>query len=367
MNDEAQARQMLARGLLLTILSLCLAACIRIPPSRLQASATDYNEVLQRASSEQLLLNLVRLRYHDTPLFMEPSAVSAQMRRNVEVSAQAGVADATVTERSAGIGGRFSFSEQPTLTFVPMRGEAFMSRLLSRLDLGTLLLLYHSGWDIERVFHLCVESMNAVVNDTSVSGAHAQDRTGFYALLRQLHRLRLDGAIDLGYADSQASPTAMMSLSDTAQSAALFRDSLHLAPAKRLYRLELGTIAEAKDRGALVIGTRSVMGMLFFLSHGVEVPAGDEARVHGHPDPHEDGSSPPPAADQAGGFHVRYATEEPAPDVIRTRYRGHWFYVDDTDRDSKLTLMLLNQLFSIQSGVASTFAPVLTLPTGDAP
>jgi len=140
----------LKRGFALVCLLCALAGCVRIPIATMQATATDHNMVLQRASDEQLLLNLVRLRYHEPPFFMEPSAVSAQLRRNAEVSASAGISDAFVTERSASLGGRLGFSEQPTLTFVPLRGEAVMAKILSRLDLSTLLLLYHSGWDIER-------------------------------------------------------------------------------------------------------------------------------------------------------------------------------------------------------------------------
>ena len=73
------------------------AGCTHIPPAELQATATDYNAVLQRTSAEQLLLNLVRLRYHEPSFFMQPSAVSAQLRRTVELTAQAGINDARVT------------------------------------------------------------------------------------------------------------------------------------------------------------------------------------------------------------------------------------------------------------------------------
>ena len=49
---------------------------------------------------------------------------------------------------------------------------------------------------------------------------------------------------------------------------------------------------------------------------------------------------------------------------VRVRYRGAWFYIDDTDLDSKSTFGLLNQLFALQSGGAKSVMPVLTLPVG---
>ena len=81
-------------ALCLLLFALVSAGGVRIPVVALRASATDYNVVLQRTSAAQLLLNLVRLRYHEAPFFMEPSAISAQLRRSAELTAQAGLNDA---------------------------------------------------------------------------------------------------------------------------------------------------------------------------------------------------------------------------------------------------------------------------------
>lgn len=355
-----------SHGLSGLLLALCLVGgCTRIPVETMQATATDYNEALQRASQEQLLLNLARLRYHEPPFFMEPSAVSAQLRRNAEISASAGISDGVVTERSAGLGGRLGFAEQPTLTFVPLRGEAFMARFLSRLDLSTLILLYHSGWDIERVFRLCVDNLNEVVNVTGATGSLKSPRQShdrFRSLMRLLRRLRLEGAVDLGYVGTSTATAPVIALSRTSPSARRFRGLLKLDPARTTYRLELGTLAEARDPGAVVVGTRSVMGILFFLSRGVDVPDADFAQVSGNRP-----IAPPVDSPHPSLFRLRVSDIEPQTQPLRTYYRGHWFYIDDADRSSKQTLTLLSQLFSIQSGAASALAPVLTLPAGDSP
>lgn len=46
-----------------------------IPPARL-----NYNEAISRSWDEQLLLNLVRLRYRDNPLFVDVTSVSASSK-----------------------------------------------------------------------------------------------------------------------------------------------------------------------------------------------------------------------------------------------------------------------------------------------
>ena len=50
--------------------------------------------------------------------------------------------------------------------------------------------------------------------------------------------------------------------------------------------------------------------------------------------------------------------------AISTNYRDTWFYIDDSDLDSKTTFSLLMQLFSLQSGKSEGVAPLLTLPIG---
>ena len=46
------------------------------------------------------------------------------------------------------------------------------------------------------------------------------------------------------------------------------------------------------------------------------------------------------------------------------RYRGAWFYVDDSALPSKSTFSFLTQLLALQSGEVKSSAPVLTIPIG---
>ncbi|MCQ3806891.1 MAG: hypothetical protein KTV16_06360 [Acidimicrobiia bacterium] len=49
---------------------------------------------------------------------------------------------------------------------------------------------------------------------------------------------------------------------------------------------------------------------------------------------------------------------------IATYYRGHWFWIEDSDLQSKSTFMLLRQLFDLQAGQSTFQGPTLTLPVG---
>ena len=63
-------------------------------------------------------------------------------------------------------------------------------------------------------------------------------------------------------------------------------------------------------------------------------------------------------------FEVKTGPEPPAGAYIATFYRGHWFWIDDDDLQSKSTFMLLRQLFDLQAGQNTVIGPTLTMPVG---
>ena len=63
-------------------------------------------------------------------------------------------------------------------------------------------------------------------------------------------------------------------------------------------------------------------------------------------------------------FQVRSGPERPQGAYIATFYRGHWFWIEDNDLESKSTFMLLRQLFDLQAGQNTGQGPTLTLPVG---
>ena len=110
-----------------------------------------------------MLLNLVRLKYRDTPLFLEIASVSSQFRLATGASASA-----TFTEEnpfdSAGIGASVNFTEQPTVTYLPLQGDEIAQRMLSPVSIDNILLLINSGWNVSRVFRLTVQQLNQYPN-----------------------------------------------------------------------------------------------------------------------------------------------------------------------------------------------------------
>ena len=59
---------------------------------------------------------------------------------------------------------------------------------------------------------------------------------------------------------------------------------------------------------------------------------------------------------------IKSQPEEPTNAAVAVQYRNSWFYIDDSDMDSKYTFMLLDTLTALQAGEIERAGPLLTLP-----
>ena len=74
-------------------LPLLFMGCANLGSKTLKSERSNYNLAIQRTNDEQLLLNLVRLKYRDTPFFMEVSSVASQFTLSTTANASATLQD----------------------------------------------------------------------------------------------------------------------------------------------------------------------------------------------------------------------------------------------------------------------------------
>jgi hypothetical protein len=124
------------------------------------------------------------------------------------------------------------------------------------------------------------------------------------------------------------------------------------------------TAAGSADSENLAIQTRSLLGVMFYLSHAAQVPQRDVDA--GRVTRTVDASDQPFDWSEVTGDLLQIRTSESQPDnpYIAVEYRGAWFYIDDSDLESKTTFSLLGYLFSLQAGSRKSLQPTLTLPIG---
>lgn len=390
-------------------------------PTMLRISRMGYNHAIQQTTNEQLLLNLVRLKYRDVPLFVEVGSVSAQFQFDHSASISGSFSE-DVGVRPAGsirADGRVGFVDRPTITFSPLQGGEFSTRLLSPLSLDTIVLLIRSGWSVDRVMRLCVQQMNALDNALRASGP-TPDTVPVYDEFAEasslIRLLQIAGLLEVGRAHSRSvlSPPMdpksvgagdliaaaregfrfeeinnryVLTGSPSTMVVSITKDAIETKAGKRLiellglawdsktegiatYQLTFGAMQQTTADGEtgnhthISIVPRSLMGVLFYLSHAIEAPADHRAAGLVTTTLDVDGNEFDWANITGDLLRIRTQRSRPNHAAVKVEYRNHWFYIDDRDLPSKTTFALLVQLFALQAGSAEGLTPVLTLPVG---
>ena len=101
---------------------------------------------------------------------------------------------------------------------------------------------------------------------------------------------------------------------------------------------------------------------MFFLSLGVEPPTRDEEAGRVTVTRDEEGCWMDWSAVTGGLLRIHSSDAAPKNAYTGIAYRGSWFYIDDSDLESKSTFLLLTQLAALQAGDDELEMPMLTLP-----
>jgi hypothetical protein len=139
--------------------------------------------------------------------------------------------------------------------------------------------------------------------------------------------------------------------------------SLKLKATAEAYELKAGPgpRPEEEELEAITLRIGSILDAIVYLTGAVFVP---ESHIQQNLAPRD---WPAPGTKPEGVrsvFRVRSSKEKPNASLA-VRYRAYWFYVDETDHESKGTFLLLGELFRLGlTETKSRQAPVLTLPVG---
>ncbi len=341
---------------------LLTAAC-SIGPSRLAPTRLDYNRAIAQSWDEQLLLNLVRLRYRDTPLFLEINAVVSQF----EYSASSQMSGAIPSRGAKSYGGLLGihYTENPTVTYTPLQGETFAKRLLAPISPETVVLLSRSGWSIERLFNLCIHSMSDVENAPRAAGptpTTPPDYNNFQRLSRLLRELQIAKALEVRLASDRGEGIRVLLITKKKAKTGELRKQLGLPSDSKEFVV---TSRESDHREAEVpVKGRSLLGAMFFLSQGVQPPAAHAAEGLVTITRDTRGNVFDWGKVLGSVITIRSSRNRPALAAVEVVYRGHWFFIDDRDLNSKTTFNLLTYIFSLQASDRTGGGPLLTVPVG---
>lgn len=359
MTDSFRSGRLLAMALVAT---LC-ASCAQIGPGFVAEGRPAYNIAVARTNDQELLLNLVRLRYSDTPYFTHVERIAAQVEFNRSLGAEGtytgttSAAPSGVTEflsRAFRLGpAAVALNEKPSIIYAPVEGEKFVRQMMTPMNPDLLFLLVKAGWGTDRTFVVGVQEIGSLRNVIGAYGGRGTVADGteeFKEVAQLLHTLSEDSMIEV--AKEAGAPSGVIDLrfiGDGAQSpqARRLRSLLGLSPDQDRYRLVGG--GDVYDPKTIRLLTRSVLGAMGHLAQGIDVPAADLAAGKVRSTVRIDGTPFDWQSSLNGIFRVRVAAEMPKDASVVIPYRGHYFYIADNDVDTKSTFLLLTQLIALHA------------------
>jgi len=354
------------RSICILLTTVLMTGCAgKLGPTSVRNDSLTYNRAVQCSNDTQLLLNLVRLRYRDTPTFLQIGVISSsyEFKRSVAADLREGAHNDLFKVGA-------DLTDKPTTTYSPVRGKGFSEELLTPVQLHSLLLLNSSGWRIDRVFRIAVQRMNNIANAPSASGPtpdRAPDYKEFAELMTIFRELELNDAIDI-VVDRHPKTGKLVSTialePNVAMSSHYARVWELLDVAPETYNIRMLPFHGAKrERDEVLVDTRSLLSLLYFLSQGVNPPQCDEesGRVTVTFDEQGNYFDWSEVLDGVMRINSKPITKEDdsVPCGTCVCYRGSYFYIDDRDLNSKATFSLLSQVMALQGGCP--VLPALTI------
>jgi len=342
-----------------------LSGCAYVGPRSVPQDRFAYTDAISESWKQQMLLNMVKIRYADAPVFLDVSSVINQYLLETEISGQLAW-NAFLPEPSQNIGARGRFADRPTITYQPLQGEKFTRGLLTPIPPDAIMSLAEAGWRIDYLFRLAVQSVNGNYNRIGHQMTQTDASPEFFRLIDTMRKIQTSGAVGMRMQPgTEEKSTNVIFFRRQGVSDEVIADQetvckiLGVNPELNQYKIVYGALA--RDDTEIAILSRSMLQILSELSSYIEIPQShiDENRAMGNF---------AAAADVKAGvvpmMHVHSSAEPPRDAFASVQYRNHWVWIDDKDVESKRVFSFLMYLLTLAEPGAPHAAPVLTIPAG---
>jgi hypothetical protein len=345
------------RGIPYTLILLALAGCASVPAGRINTDRMDYGQVIAESWKRQTLLNVVRLRYADAPVFLDVASVINSYSVAGKANASASLPSET-TPNVFGFGAESTWSNTPTVTYQPLLGDRFTRSLLQPIPPVAVFQLLQGGWPAELVLRTVVGSINGLRNN---SLGRTSD-PGFDQMLEIFSRIQRSSGLAIRVEPRQDGSASIIVLRQEDKDPQISEDGLRLRELlgieEGIGEIELTYGLIQRNRREMAMLSRSMLELFLELGFGVELPAThltDKRVIPGH---RQAGNAQAPAL-----VHIHSGTEAPVDAYAAVLYKGHWYWIDDTDVKSKSTFTFLLILSSLAETGQSVAVPVVTVPS----
>jgi predicted small lipoprotein YifL len=348
------------------VLTFSVAACTSVGPGTVPHDRVDYANAIGNSWKEQTLLNIVKLRYGDMPIFLEVAQVIAgyQLQSALSGSFTLGNFTSSLIDRLTATGGATAastYTDRPTVVYQPLTGVDFLKRLMTPIPPSSVLFMVQSGYSAELVMPIMLNSINGLNNASNRLRRPADSK--FIRLVELMREGQLAGAIQMRIERSKDGAESSVIIFETGKDPHLtsrsseIKSILGIKSDLREFSVYFGGYS-GKDN-EIDMFTRSMLQIMLEFAAVVQVPVSDVAQGKATPGlvatAMEGAPNGPP-------LRVLVAEEQPQDAYVAAQYHGKWFWIADTDIQSKYTFAVIMLLFSIADTGVKGATPVVTIP-----
>ena len=152
------------------VVMAAMSGCANVGADAVRSTRPQYNEAIKQTNDQDLLLNLLRVRYVESMYFMsvEKVALTREVDQNYGLTgnklsvenrtaypgtvSSSNSALANAVTRGLTLPVSVAVDEKPTIFYAPIEGEKFVRQILTPMSPDKLLLQVKSGWSIAKVF-----------------------------------------------------------------------------------------------------------------------------------------------------------------------------------------------------------------------
>ena len=342
--------------------ALLLAGCTHMGPRTVGVDRFDYSTAIADSWKQQTLLNVVKLRYMDLPVFVDVSSIVAGYSLQTGVNVNGTLSSENAVQGDyLSTGGQFIYTERPTITYVPLTGEKFLRGMITPLDPKNIFFMLQSGYAADFVLGLTVESLNGVRNRSTAGGMMTEADPEFVRAIGLLRELQSAGGFGMRVEENPAkSSTGVMFFRredmppEMLEKAAEVRRLLKLDGDTRRFALVYSPARG--EAGELAVNSRSMLQIMGAFASHIDLP--EAHRDHGGALPGFDAT----ADGSTDRVRIHSGKDKPKDAFAAVRYRDHWFWIDDGDWQTKRALTAVMFFFTLADTGGNEKLPLITIP-----
>ncbi len=349
------------------LLTFVMSGCSTIGPDTVKRDRFDYNTAISNSWKEQTLLNIIKLRYADMPLFVDVASVVSGYTFERSVNLGGALSSSRAVQGDffeMGAGG--TFTDRPTITYRPITGQQFNKSFMTPIPPRIILFLMQSGWSADLILQMTLDGMNGMRSRVSGGANKRRGDTDFYRVVSLFRQVQMSGSVGM----------RILKEKDMGETTIMFFHQEGISPETKKAMSELGKLLGLKagtreikisygyippTDSEITMLSRSMMQIMIELSAQVDVPAihVEEGRtVPTSPQTNEDGTV------TGRTITINHSVDKPENAFTAVRYRDYWFWIDDRDFFSKRTFAFLMILFSLTETGSNEGLPLVTIPAG---